>query len=38
MIRTPQGKRHGGFLIAHRAGNDLQLLREATSLGAGLIE
>ena len=38
MIRTPQHRRHGGFLIAHRAGNDLELLREATRLGAGLIE
>lgn len=38
IIRTPQHRRHGGFLIAHRAGNDLQLLREATNLGARLIE
>jgi hypothetical protein len=38
MIRTPQNRRHGGFLVAHRAGNDLTMLREATSLGARLIE
>lgn len=37
-IRTPQLQRHRGFLVAHRAGNDLTLLREATSLGARLIE
>lgn len=37
-IRTPQPDRSRGFLVAHRAGNDLTLLREATRLGARLIE
>lgn len=37
--RTPQLQRHrGGFLVAHRAGNDLSLLRDATGVGARLIE
>lgn len=35
---TPPVMRPGGFLVAHRAGNDLRLLREATGLGARLIE
>lgn len=38
ILRTPHQRRHAGFLIAHRAGNDLRLLREATGLGARLIE
>ncbi len=35
---SPPAPRHGGFLIAHRAGNDLTLLRDATRLGARLVE
>jgi glycerophosphoryl diester phosphodiesterase len=39
MVMLPSStQRHGGFLIAHRAGNDLTMLREATRLGARLIE
>lgn len=38
MTLSPHAPRTGGFLVAHRAGNDLQLLRDATRLGARLIE
>jgi glycerophosphoryl diester phosphodiesterase len=37
MLPSP-APRHGGFLIAHRAGNDLTMLRDAVGLGARLVE
>jgi glycerophosphoryl diester phosphodiesterase len=38
VTRTPPLARFGGFVVAHRAGNDLQQLRDAAHLGARLIE
>jgi hypothetical protein len=38
VTRTPPLARLGGFVVAHRAGNDLQQLRDAAHLGARLIE
>ena len=38
MTLPPSASRTRGFLVAHRAGNDLSLLSEATRLGARLIE
>lgn len=35
---SPPAPGHGGFLIAHRAGNDLSMLREAARFGARLVE
>jgi glycerophosphoryl diester phosphodiesterase len=38
VTRTLPLERRGGFVVAHRAGNDLQQLRDAARLGARLIE
>ena len=39
MVMLPSSTpRHGGFLIAHRAGNDLSMLRDAVHYGARLVE
>ncbi len=39
MVTLPSpAPRHGGFLIAHRAGNDLTMLRDAVGFGARLVE